>query len=77
LNDANGEGSYINFSVTHPQYVLNPHENGSVRGAGTAAVRELARYLKEKGKKTLKSSVISQPSAIVKKKLGFIHKGEL
>ncbi|MGN1785163.1 beta/gamma crystallin domain-containing protein [Yersinia enterocolitica] len=77
LNDANGEGSYINFSVTHPQYVLNPHENGSVRGAGTAAVRELARYLKEKGKKTLGSNVISQPSAIVKKKLGFIYKDEL
>ncbi len=77
LNDANNEDSYINFSVTHPQYVLNPHENGSVRGAGTAAVRELARYLKEKGKKTLSSQVISQPSAIVKKKLGFLHKDEL
>ncbi|WP_145555303.1 beta/gamma crystallin domain-containing protein [Yersinia canariae] len=76
LNDANNEDSYINFSVTHPQYVLNPDENGSVRGAGTAAVRELARYLKEKGKKTLSSNVISQPSAIVKKKLGFIHKDE-
>ncbi|PJG62154.1 hypothetical protein CV016_14060 [Yersinia kristensenii] len=77
LNDANGEESYINFSVTHPQYVLNPHQNGSVRGAGTAAVRELARYLKEKGKKTLSSNVISQPSAMVKNKLGFIYKGEL
>ncbi|WP_432322755.1 beta/gamma crystallin domain-containing protein [Yersinia enterocolitica] len=77
LNDANGRDSYINFSVTHPQYVLNPHENGSVRGAGTAAVRELARYLKEKGKKNLGSNVISQPSAIVKKKLGFIYKDEL
>ncbi|MFL4557173.1 beta/gamma crystallin domain-containing protein [Yersinia kristensenii] len=77
LNDANNEDSYINFSVTHPQYVLNPHKNGSVRGAGTAAVRELARYLKEKGKKTLSSNVISQPSAIVKNKLGFIYKDEL
>ncbi|EKN3345672.1 GNAT family N-acetyltransferase [Yersinia ruckeri] len=70
-NDDNGEDSYLSLSITHPQYVLKPHEEGSVRGAGTAAVRELARYLKEKGKKTLKSNVISQPSAIVKNKLGF------
>ncbi|MCW6567165.1 hypothetical protein [Yersinia ruckeri] len=70
-NDDNGEDSYLSLSITHPQYVLKPHEEGSVRGAGTAAVRELARYLKKKGKKTLKSNVISQPSAIVKNKLGF------
>ncbi|WP_145543692.1 GNAT family protein [Yersinia frederiksenii] len=72
-NDDNGEDSYISFSVTDPRYVLHPQENGSVRGAGSAAVRELARYLKEKGKKILRSQVISQPSAIVKKKLGFHH----
>ncbi|WP_120806247.1 hypothetical protein [Yersinia sp. IP36721] len=76
-NDENGEDSYISVSITHPQYVLKPHEEGSVRGAGTAAVRELARYLKEKGKKTLKSSVISQPSAIVKSKLGFHYQNSL
>ncbi|MGE4707577.1 beta/gamma crystallin domain-containing protein [Yersinia enterocolitica] len=76
-NDENGEDSYLNFSVTAPQYVLTPNENGSVRGAGTAAVRELARYLKEQGKKTLSADVISQPSAKVKLKIGFIHKDEL
>ncbi|CNH63315.1 beta-gamma-crystallin [Yersinia kristensenii] len=76
-NDENGVDSYLNFSVTAPQYVLTPNENGSVRGAGTAAVRELARYLKEKGKKTLSAHVISQPSAKVKLKIGFVHKDEL
>ncbi|CNH39076.1 N-acetyltransferase GCN5 [Yersinia thracica] len=76
-NDENGEDSYLNFSVTAPQYVLTPNENGSVRGAGTAAVRELARYLKEKGKKTLSADVISHPSAKVKLKIGFVHKDEL
>ncbi|MDA5542603.1 beta/gamma crystallin domain-containing protein [Yersinia rochesterensis] len=76
-NNENGEDSYLNFSVTAPQHVLTPDQNGSVRGAGTAAVRELARYLKEKGKKTLSAYVISQPSAKVKLKIGFVRKDEL
>lgn len=64
---------YIDVSVTDPRYVLAPNAEGNVRGAGTAAAHELARYLKEKGVKTLRSNVISQPSARVKMKLGFQH----
>ncbi|ANI31222.1 exotoxin [Yersinia entomophaga] len=58
-------------SLTNPTYVLHPQAEGAIRGAGTAAIRALADYLSEKGKRTLVSSVISQPSAIVKKKVGF------
>ncbi|HDM8091233.1 TPA: GNAT family N-acetyltransferase [Yersinia enterocolitica] len=64
---------YIDVSVSEPRNVLTPNAEGNVRGAGTAAVHELARYLKQKGVKTLQSNVISQPSARVKNKLGFIH----
>ncbi|MBW5815623.1 hypothetical protein H0I64_04935 [Yersinia kristensenii] len=64
---------YIEASVTAPLYVLTPEAEGNIRGAGTAAVHELARYLKEHGVKTLRSTVISQPSAKVKMKLGFHH----
>ncbi|HFI1944341.1 TPA: GNAT family N-acetyltransferase [Yersinia enterocolitica] len=67
------EEYYIDVSVSKPRNVLTPNEEGNVRGAGTAAVHELARYLKQKGVKTLRSHVISQPSARVKSKLGFIH----
>lgn len=58
-------------SITAPAYVINPVAENAVRGSGTAAVHALAKYLKEKKKKSLVSIVISQPSAIVKNKLGF------
>lgn len=58
-------------SITAPAYVINPIAESSVRGSGTAAVHALAQHLKEKNKKSLVSIVISQPSAIVKNKLGF------
>ncbi len=64
---------YIDVSVSAPCNVLTPNAEGNIRGAGTAAVHELARYLKDKGGKTLRSNVISQPSARVKMKIGFKH----
>lgn len=64
-------------SLTHPAYVLYPTAEGVIRGAGTAAIRALADYLAKKGKRALVSDVISQPSAIVKKKVGFQFINEL
>nr|WP_241391318.1 hypothetical protein [Yersinia frederiksenii] len=64
-------------SLTTPNYVLNPEKEGTIRGASTAAFMALARYLKEKGKTKLFSEVITQPSARVKLKLGFLYKDEL
>ncbi|MDN0121576.1 GNAT family N-acetyltransferase [Yersinia frederiksenii] len=63
-------------SATLPDYVLFPEREGTVRGAGTAAVSELARYLQRQGARTLFSEVISHPSARVKQKLGFNFKNE-
>ncbi|WP_415843095.1 GNAT family N-acetyltransferase, partial [Yersinia entomophaga] len=63
-------------SATLPDYVLFPDRDGTVRGAGTAAVRALARYLQQQGARTLFSEVISQPSARVKQKVGFNFKHE-
>ncbi|WP_174635133.1 peptidase inhibitor family I36 protein [Yersinia thracica] len=61
----------ISGSLTHPDYVLHPEAEGTIRGAGTAAIKALADYLSKKGKRALVSDVISKPSAIVKKKVGF------
>jgi Beta/Gamma crystallin/Exotoxin A binding len=58
-------------SLTNPAYVLTPEAEGTVRGAGTAAIMALAEHFSRKGKRSLVSDVISQPSAIVKKKVGF------
>ncbi|MDN0087551.1 peptidase inhibitor family I36 protein [Yersinia nurmii] len=69
--DINEFDAGIAGSLTNPTYVLHPQAEGSIRGAGTAAIRALADYLSKKGKRALVSSVISQPSAIVKKKVGF------
>lgn len=63
-------------SATLPDYVLSPDREGTIRGAGTAAVRELAQYLQQQGVRTLFSEVISQPSARVKQKVGFSFKTE-
>lgn len=63
-------------SATQPDFVLHPEREGTVRGAGTAAVRALGRYLQQQGARTLYSEVISQPSARVKQKVGFNFKGE-
>lgn len=62
-------------SATFPNFVLSPDRDGTVRGAGTAAVRELARYLQQQGARTVYSEVISQPSARVKQKVGFTFIG--
>lgn len=72
-----GAGSVeIAASLTTPNYVLNPEREGTIRGASTAAFMALARHLKEKGKTKLFSEVITQPSARVKLKLGFLYKDE-
>lgn len=64
-------------SLTNPAYVLHPQDEGAIRGAGTAAIRSLAEYAAKKGKRALVSDVISQPSAIVKQKVGFKFIDEL
>ncbi|CNH01341.1 peptidase inhibitor family I36 protein [Yersinia pekkanenii] len=64
-------------SLTTPNYVLHPMADGVIRGAGTAAIRALAHHLAQKGKRSLVSDVISQPSAIVKNKVGFQFINEL
>lgn len=74
INDEEQEGHYYlaNF-LTKPQFIIDTEAEGSIRGAGTAAVHGLASYLKSKGVKYIHSDVITHPSARVKAKLGFEH----
>ncbi|AIN18120.1 hypothetical protein CH54_2477 [Yersinia rochesterensis] len=74
INNELQEGHYYlaNF-LTVPKYIIDADSDGSIRGAGTAAVHGLARYLKNKGVKFIHSDVFSDPSARVKQKLGFEH----
>lgn len=67
------ENYYIEFFVTDPNYVMRPEDEGSVRGAGSAAIQGLAHYLQQRGVRTLRSRAISQPAARVSTKLGFHH----
>ncbi|CRY55201.1 beta-gamma-crystallin [Yersinia intermedia] len=69
--DINETDMGIGGSLSDPAYVLHPLDEGGVRGAGTAAIKALAQFAAKKGKRALVSDVISQPSAIVKKKVGF------
>lgn len=75
--DINESDTGIAGSLTNPDYVLRPEVEGGIRGAGTAAIRALADHLSKKGKRSLVSDVISRPSAIVKKKVGFKFINEL
>lgn len=74
INDEEQEGHYYlaNF-LTKPKFIIDTDAEGSIRGAGTAAVHGLASYLKSKGVKYIHSDAISHPSARVKAKLGFKH----
>ncbi|MCB5308697.1 peptidase inhibitor family I36 protein [Yersinia massiliensis] len=69
--DINETDMGIGGALSDPAYVLHPLNVGTVRGAGTAAIKALAQFAAKKGKRALVSDVISQPSAIVKKKVGF------
>ncbi|MFL4557172.1 hypothetical protein ACH19I_11340 [Yersinia kristensenii] len=74
INDKSQEGHYyLANSLTQPTFIIKADTEGSIRGAGTAAVHGLARYLKNKGVKFIHSDVLSHPSARVKEKLGFEH----
>ncbi|WP_226967880.1 MULTISPECIES: hypothetical protein [Yersinia] len=50
-----------------------PEDEGSIRGAGSAALHGLARYLQQHGVKVLRFRAPSQPAARVSTKLGFKH----
>ncbi|MFA3780649.1 GNAT family N-acetyltransferase [Yersinia sp. 1652 StPb PI] len=67
------ENYYVEFFVTDPNYVLLPDDEGSIRGAGSAALHGLARYLQQHGVKVLRFRAPSQPAARVSTKLGFQH----
>ncbi|MDA5480480.1 GNAT family N-acetyltransferase [Yersinia intermedia] len=67
------ENYYVEFFVTDPNYVLMPEDEGSIRGAGSAALHGLARYLQQHGVKVLRFRAPSQPAARVSTKLGFKH----
>ncbi|ANI30609.1 hypothetical protein PL78_12330 [Yersinia entomophaga] len=75
FSDPDEDASIIQANIiatlTHPAYVLTPNNEGTVRRAGTAALHQLIQQLIADGVQTLSSHVISTPSAIVKKRLGF------
>ncbi len=69
----NDEIYNIHAAITAPANILNPAAEGSIRGAGTVAGHELARYLKEKGVREIRADVVSQSAAKVSMKFGAQH----
>ncbi|HHL2559581.1 TPA: GNAT family N-acetyltransferase [Yersinia enterocolitica] len=69
----NDEIYNIHAAITAPNNILNLTAEGSIRGAGTVAGHELARYLKEKKVRTIRADVISQSAAKVSIRFGFKH----
>ncbi|MGK4480605.1 GNAT family N-acetyltransferase [Yersinia enterocolitica] len=69
----NDEIYNIHAAITAPNNILNPTAEGSIRGAGTVAGHELARYLKEKGTQTIRADVVSQSAAKVSIRFGAKH----
>ncbi|MFW5400917.1 hypothetical protein V2A85_14560 [Yersinia sp. 1252 StPb PI] len=61
----------IATTLTHPTYVLTPDAEGTIRGAGSAALHATIQHLKAEGITLIEAEVISTPSAIVKKRIGF------
>lgn len=62
----------IGATITNPTYVLNPQTEGTIRGAGSAALHATIQHLQANGVIQLEAEVISTPSAIIKKRIGFV-----
>lgn len=62
----------IGATITHPTYVLKPQTEGAIRGAGSAALHAAIQYLQASGVTQLEAEVISTPSAVIKKRIGFV-----
>ncbi len=58
-------------TVTDPTYILTPDIEGTIRRSGTAAIHKLIQQLISEGVTSIRSEVISEPSAIVHQRLGF------
>ncbi|HDV7161617.1 TPA: GNAT family N-acetyltransferase [Yersinia enterocolitica] len=67
------ENYYIEAFVTDPRYVLRPDDEWTIRGAGSAALHQLAHYLQDRGVRALRMRAASQPASRVATKLGFQH----
>ncbi|CNL01172.1 N-acetyltransferase GCN5 [Yersinia mollaretii] len=62
----------IGATITNPAYVLNPQAEGTIRGAGSAALHATIQHLQASGVTELEAEVISTPSAVIKKRIGFV-----
>lgn len=74
FTDGSGERSngVIGATITNPAYVLNPQTEGTIRGAGSAALHATIQQLQANGVTKLEAEVISTPSAVIKKRIGFV-----
>ncbi|CNE68686.1 beta-gamma-crystallin [Yersinia bercovieri] len=62
----------IRATLTNPAYVLTPQVEGAIRGAGSAALHAMIQRLKADGVSMVEAEVISTPSAMIKKRIGFV-----
>ncbi len=62
----------IRATLTNPAYVLTPQMEGAIRGAGSAALHAMIQQLKANGVSMIDAEVISTPSAMIKKRIGFV-----
>ncbi|WP_145566341.1 hypothetical protein [Yersinia massiliensis] len=70
--DPQRQSSTISATLTDPAFVLTPQAEGTIRGAGSAALHAMLQHLKENGVSVVHAEVISTPSAMVKKRIGFV-----
>ncbi|EEQ09651.1 hypothetical protein ymoll0001_1640 [Yersinia mollaretii ATCC 43969] len=72
--DGNAERTHavIGATITNPAYVLTPQTEGAIRGAGSAALHATIQHLQATGVTELEAEVISTPSAVIKKRIGFV-----
>lgn len=57
--------------VSHPLSVTYANRDGTVRGAASAGLQHFLTYLQQRGVRTVETSAITKPSALVKKRAGF------
>ena len=68
----------VRFVVSHPDNLRTPYASSAIRGAGQRALQRFIEYALAQNIRIIKTSVITNRSAAVKKKFGFnLKKNEL
>ena len=77
LGEIKGERGEVISIISHPDNVLEPYTDSSLRGGGSRALAAFIKLCRERNVKNIMASAVTPPSATIHTRLGFRLSGEL